>query len=102
MHKSPLLYVIVLVETHLWQVKSKMNKKHVRHLMTDYKRYAFVLLAVSVFLYLGMLIPAQGQEPSAIKEYVMMGTTSVFLAAAFFCFKRSITYKKRLDEQENA
>lgn len=80
---------------------TKMKKKDMKHLMTDYKRYAFVLLAVSVFLYIGMLIPAQGLEPDPIKEYVMMGTTAVFLAASFYCMKRSITYKKRLDEQED-
>jgi hypothetical protein len=77
-----------------------MNRKQVQQLMTDFKRFAFVLLAVSVFLYIGMLIPAQGQDPNAMKEYVMMGTTSLFLIAAFLCFKRSITYKKRLEEEE--
>ncbi|WP_191560762.1 YrhC family protein [Metabacillus idriensis] len=77
-----------------------MNRKQVKQLMTDYKRFAFAMLAVSVFLYIGMLIPAQGQDPNAMKEYVMMGTTSVFLLASFLCFKRSITYKKRLEEEE--
>lgn len=77
-----------------------MNRKQVQQLMIDFKRFAFLLLAVSVFLYIGMLIPAQGQDPNTMKEYIMMGTTSVFLLASFLCFKRSITYKKRLDEEE--
>ncbi|MGX1192802.1 hypothetical protein RKD52_001354 [Metabacillus sp. SLBN-84] len=79
-----------------------MNTKQVKHLMTDFKRYAFVLLAVSVFLYIGMLIPVKGGEPGDIQEYAMMGTTALFLIGAFFCFKRSLDYKKQLDEKDQA
>ncbi|MFC0270088.1 YrhC family protein [Metabacillus herbersteinensis] len=74
-----------------------MDEKKLRPLMIDFKRYAHALLAVSVFLYIGVLIPEQGQD-SSIKDLVLMVTTLVFLIGSFTCFKISLKYKKQLDK----
>ena len=74
-----------------------MNEKILRPLMIDFKRYAYALLAVSVFLYIGVLIPEQGQD-SSLKDFALMITTIVFLAGAFTCFKISLKFKKQIDK----
>ena len=76
-----------------------MNKKALQALATDFKNYAFVLLAASVFLYIGVLLPDQGHHD--IYDIVLMITTILFLVSAFLCFKLSIKYKKQLDEAKN-
>ncbi|APH04302.1 YrhC family protein [Bacillus weihaiensis] len=75
-----------------------MTKKNLRNLVSDYKNYAFVLLAASVFLYIGVVLPGQGKEP--LYDWVMMGTTFLFLVGSYSCFRISLNYKKQLDEQE--
>ncbi|MBD1382062.1 YrhC family protein [Metabacillus arenae] len=74
-----------------------MSNKHLRERMIDFKSYAYVLLAVSVFLYIGVLIPGQTEETAKI---VLMGTTALFLASAFYFFSKSIKIKKRIEESE--
>ena len=76
-----------------------MNKKSLQALVTDFKNYAFVLLAVSVFLYIGVVLPEQGEHD--VYDIVLMMTTILFLAGAFVSFKISLKYKKQLDETEN-
>ncbi|PMC39709.1 hypothetical protein CJ195_07275 [Bacillus sp. UMB0899] len=76
-----------------------MNKKAIQALVTDFKNYAFVLLAASVFLYIGVVLPDQGKL--GIYDTVLMITTILFLAGAFVSFKISLRYKKQLDETEN-
>lgn len=78
-----------------------MNKKKLQALMIDFKQYAFILLAVSVFLYIGVVLPDEGKKE--IYDIVLMITTLLFLVGSFFCFKISLNYKKQseeLDEQE--
>ncbi|HZH60680.1 MAG TPA: YrhC family protein [Metabacillus sp.] len=76
-----------------------MNKKALQALATDFKNYAFVLLAASVFLYIGVLLP--DAEKHYIYDIVLMITTVLFLAGAFVSFKMSLKYKKQLDNSEN-
>ncbi|YCA13355.1 YrhC family protein [Bacillus sp. AK128] len=57
-----------------------------------------VLLAVSVFLFIGVLIPTEGKE--SLQTSVMMVSTVLFLGASFFSFKRAVSYKKQLSELE--
>lgn len=71
-------------------------KKKWSGLVTDYKQYAFILLAVSTFLYIGTIIPNQHIEASP--KMLMMGIDCVFLLAAFFCVRRAIFFQKKLQE----
>jgi hypothetical protein len=73
------------------QVKKKWSG-----LVTDYKQYAFILLAVSTFLYIGTIIPNQHIEASP--KMLMMGIDCIFLLAAFFCVRRAIFFQKKLQE----
>lgn len=73
-----------------------MNKKEIQALMIDFKQYAFILMAVSVFLYIGVALPDQGKEE--IYDIVLMITTVIFLISSFICFKTSLNYKKQLDK----
>jgi hypothetical protein len=74
-----------------------MNKKRLYALIIDFKQYAFILLAVSVFLYIGVVLPDQGKED--IYDIVLMITTVIFLIGSFLCFKQSLNYKKQLEKQ---
>ncbi|MCI4616045.1 YrhC family protein [Bacillus pumilus] len=71
-------------------------KKKWSGLVTDYKQYAFILLAVSTFLYIGTIIPSQHIEASP--KMLMMGIDCIFLLAAFFCVRRAIFFQKKLQE----
>lgn len=73
------------------QVKKKWSG-----LVTDYKQYAFILLAVSTFLYIGTIIPNQHIEASP--KMLMMGIDCVFLLATFLCVRRAIFFQKKLQE----
>ncbi|MGM0874351.1 MAG: YrhC family protein [Bacillota bacterium] len=75
-----------------------MNKKKLQALMVDFKQYAFILMAVSVFLYIGVALPDQGKEE--LYDIVLMITTVIFLIGSFICFKASLNYKKQLDKLE--
>lgn len=37
-----------------------MEKKRLKSLIEDFKHYAFILLAVSTFIYIGAVLPGQG------------------------------------------
>ncbi|QGQ47351.1 YrhC family protein [Metabacillus sediminilitoris] len=76
-----------------------MNKKKLQSLILDFKNYAFILMAVSVFLYIGVILPDQGKEE--IYDMILMITTVLFLLASFVCFKTSLKYKKQLDKHES-
>ncbi|MFS0654765.1 YrhC family protein [Bacillus sp. 179-C3.3 HS] len=65
-------------------------------LVTDYKQYAFILLAVSAFLYIGTILP--NQQIEAYPKMLMLGVDIVFLVAAFLCVKRALFFQKKLQE----
>ncbi|MBL3646354.1 MULTISPECIES: YrhC family protein [Bacillus] len=75
-----------------------MNKNRMKSLKEDYKHFAFTLLAVSTFLYIGAVLPDQGLTLG--QKSMMLLADCVFLAGAFFCVDRSLIYKKRLEEAD--
>ena len=87
-------YVKLWIDINNWKVKQV--KKKWSDLVTDYKQYAFILLAVSTFLYIGTILPNQHIEASP--KMLMMGIDCVFLLAAFVCVKRAIFFQKKLQE----
>lgn len=66
--------------------------------MVDYKNYGFVLLAVSVFLYLGSVIPSGGK--TIHDPFFYLGGTIIFLFFSAYFLKRSNYYRKLLLEDE--
>nr|WGE01859.1 YrhC family protein [Bacillus subtilis] len=76
-----------------------MHKNRMKSLKEDYKHFAFTLLAVSTFLYIGAVLPDQGLTLG--QKSTMFLADCVFLAGlAFFCADRSLIYKKRLEEAD--
>ncbi|KAA0549317.1 hypothetical protein FZW96_05245 [Bacillus sp. BGMRC 2118] len=74
------------------------DKKSLQDKMTDFTRFGMVLLAVSVFLFIGILIPNEGK--SMIQTYVMIGTNFLILVAAFYFFQQSVKLKNKLLEMQ--
>jgi hypothetical protein len=72
-----------------------MNAKQLQSHMQDYKQFAFTLLAISTFLYIGSVLP--NHEIKVEQKNLLLFVDCLFLAAAFFCVKRSLHYKKQLD-----
>jgi hypothetical protein len=83
--------------THLVEVGLYMEKKRLRALIIDFRQYAITLLAVSVFFYLGCVLP--DQEKKGIYDSVLMIATALFLIGSIICFERSSNYKKQLEKQ---
>jgi undecaprenyl pyrophosphate phosphatase UppP len=72
------------------------NIKEIQDKVADYSRFGMVLLAVSVFMFIGVLIPNEGKE--MLQLYSMMAATTVFLGAALYFFQKVNGYKKKLNE----
>ncbi|WP_335416325.1 YrhC family protein [Bacillus sp. JJ1566] len=69
--------------------------KNMRNKITDFTNYGYILLALSVFLYIGIIIP---EERSPFQIYIMMGSTLIFLCLSFTFFLLAIKYKKRSEK----
>lgn len=78
----------------------KANASQVQAKVIDFKRFAFVLLMVSVFLYLGVLIPSEGK--TALQTYGAMGATIVCIGLSGLFFAKTIKYKKILAEMNES
>ncbi|QQZ10783.1 YrhC family protein [Heyndrickxia vini] len=66
--------------------------------MNDYKRFGFSLIALSTFLYLGVVMPIAGK--TVMKAYILMGGTLILLLIATIFLFISIRCKKLLLELE--
>ncbi|MCD7033015.1 YrhC family protein [Metabacillus sp. GX 13764] len=80
-----------------------MYKKRLTALMSDFKNYGYALLAVCVFLYIGILVPDQSPVLNEAKElfrqHMLMGTVSLLLAGSLLCFMQSLKFNKLLREE---
>ena len=66
--------------------------------MVDYKQFSRVMIAISAFLYLGVIIPTV--EKSQTDLIMMMTATSVFLVGSILFLIRSKSYYQRLLDME--
>ena len=66
--------------------------------MVDYKRFAFILVAITAFLYIGTLLPFEGK--TLTKTYVLMGGSVGFIFISCLLFYLSYYYRKVLLESE--
>jgi predicted permease len=72
------------------------NVKEIQDKVADYTRFGMVLLAVSVFMFIGVLIPNEGK--GMLQLYIIMTTTLSFLGASLYFFQKVNKYKKTLSE----
>ncbi|MFT8322578.1 MAG: YrhC family protein [Bacillus sp. (in: firmicutes)] len=70
--------------------------KYLTEKMVDYKRFATVLLAVGVFFYLGVIIPAI--EKSQMNTEIMMLMTMLCLGASIFFFAKAKKFQQHINE----
>lgn len=77
----------------------KNQAKHLYDRMSDYKRFAMVLLAVGSIFYLGVILPETTNNMMDL--YIMMGASVTFLAGSIYFFKRSKHLRTILSEMED-
>ncbi|RFB17610.1 hypothetical protein DZB84_07090 [Bacillus sp. HNG] len=70
--------------------------KNLRNKIKDFTNYGYILLVLSVFLYIGVIIP---EERSPFQIYIMMGSTFILLCLSFTFFLLVTKYKKQFEEQ---
>ncbi|MDT9025423.1 MULTISPECIES: YrhC family protein [Rossellomorea] len=68
------------------------KKRTIQQKMNDFKRFGFTLLALSVFMYLGVIIPTETVTPS--KTITLMTGTVVLLGLSLIFFTKAIKYKR--------
>ncbi|MBM7097177.1 YrhC family protein [Bacillus sp. H-16] len=66
--------------------------------VTDYRRYAFVMLALSIFMFVGILIP--NEALAAEHQPILMGMNVVALLAAVVFHRIAMGTEKKLHEDE--
>ncbi|MEH7112012.1 YrhC family protein [Neobacillus niacini] len=74
--------------------------KSLKDKMIDFKQFAVVLLAVGVFLYLGVIIPSDAKTEMDIN--IMMISSTSFLAVSIFLFIQSKQCQLKLMDMENS
>jgi uncharacterized membrane protein YfcA len=77
-------------------ITMERQKKEWKEKAADYKMFAGVLLAVSVFLYIGTLLPTAVPEKKVYLFYFIV----ILLIGAFYFFQRAIKYIRLLRETE--
>jgi hypothetical protein len=75
------------------------NIKQMFGKMTDYRRFAIILMSVGVFFYLGIIIPTLPK--TEIQLNIMMAASLIFFAGSIFYFNQSKLLKKKLLELED-
>lgn len=66
--------------------------------MTDFKRFAVILLTVGVFFYLGVIIPSDMKD--AVELQIMMVASTAFIAVSLLFFIQSKLCRAKLIELE--
>ncbi|WP_027724657.1 YrhC family protein [Tuberibacillus calidus] len=70
--------------------------KQLKHKITDYKRFSFIFLFISAFLYIGSALPMDGKTAGRAEGLMIAGL--VFLLVAFVFYWRLQVAKKRYEE----
>ncbi|MCA1031839.1 YrhC family protein [Bacillus timonensis] len=74
-----------------------MQSEYIKSLqakVNDYTRFSFILICVSVFLYIGVLIP--NEDKGSLQINLLMVTTFLFLVLAFYFFRKVISLKREI------
>ncbi len=71
--------------------------KDTKDKIADFKRFSFVLLSLSAFLYIGSIVPFDGKETA--DQLVLLSTSYVSIAIALFFYRKISLWKKQLKEE---
>ncbi|RAK17349.1 YrhC-like protein [Anoxybacillus vitaminiphilus] len=74
------------------------EQKQWKEKAADYQTYAMVLLAFSVFFYIGLFIPADQSMMALEKKPFLLGLIIIFLIGAFYFYKKAVKYIRLLRE----
>lgn len=66
--------------------------------IADYKRFAFILLALSVFLFIGLIVPNEGVSQNQHVALIGLSVFSLIFAAIFH--KRAMKFQEQLYSEE--
>lgn len=77
----------------VWMTKDR--QQDLRERVTDYKRFSIVTMLVTIFLFIGLIIPSEHQYSSILFAGIFLGTISSFLF-----IQKSSYYQKLLDENK--
>ncbi|WP_096201382.1 YrhC family protein [Bacillus sp. FJAT-45350] len=67
--------------------------------VTDFRRYAYILLSLSIFLFIGLLIPSEGTVTSGPEpSFIILAVLSMLVFALFF-HKRATSCQRQLNEE---
>ncbi|GAE26985.1 hypothetical protein JCM9140_3095 [Halalkalibacter wakoensis JCM 9140] len=80
-----------------------MEDKKVKQLeakVADYKQFGFILLSLSIFLFIGLVIPTEHNTMMVSPSWFVGG---IFLALMFavFCHQLAMRTQKQLTEEDN-
>ncbi|WLD92177.1 YrhC family protein [Alkalihalobacillus sp. AL-G] len=76
---------------------SKAMVKDLKIKIADYKRFSFVLLGLSAFLYLGSIIPFEGKQ--GIDQIILLAISYSAIGVALFFYRKITIWKKVIKEQ---
>ncbi|UCZ54402.1 YrhC family protein [Bacillus shivajii] len=66
--------------------------------VADFKRFAYILLAISGFMALGMVLP--GNEAVAGQEGLLMALVGGLLIGSFFFHRQAMNIQRLIHEEE--
>jgi hypothetical protein len=66
--------------------------------VADYKRFAFILLALSVFLFIGLIVPNEGVSQN--QNIILIGLSISSLVFAFLFHKKAMKCREQLFSEE--
>ncbi len=78
-------------------VLSKEMVKDTKDKIADFKRFSFVLLSLSAFLYIGSIIPFEGKQ--TLHKLILLGTSYLSLGIALVFYRKISQWKKQLNEE---
>lgn len=66
--------------------------------VADYKRFAFILLALSVFMFIGLIVPNEGISHN--QSLILVGLSVCSLVFALFFHKKAMKTQEQLYSEE--
>lgn len=77
--------------------RNQDNTEKLENIVNDYKRFSFVLLSLTAFLFLGLIIPSQ--EFSQTHHLLLIGLISVSIILSVTFHRIAMKYREKLFEE---
>ncbi|MCF6138026.1 YrhC family protein [Pseudalkalibacillus berkeleyi] len=78
-----------------------MSKEMVRNIkdkIADFKRFSFVLLSLSAFLYIGSIVPFEGKETA--DQLILLSASYTSIGVALVFYRKISVWKKKLNTNQ--